>query len=300
MPQTSGSIGSGPRGGGLRVAAGAFLISFSGVWVKLTNVTPTVSAFYRVFFGVVILLVLMGVKREAFWRGGRRMAWAVFCGFWFALDLFAWHRSIVAVGPGLSTILANFQVFLMALYGAAVLGERLTLRQVGALPVAVGGLFLIVGIRWQDLGDIYRAGVWLGLATAVCYTAYLAGLRRLQQMPGGFSAMANLTLISGFAALFLAADTIHSGVGFSIPDGRSLAALICLGLFSQVVGWALITEGLPKIRASLAGLLLLLQPTLSFVWDILFFGREAGLSSLLGAALTLTAIYMGSTGRRKG
>ena len=35
---------------------GAFMISFSGVWVKISHVTPTVSAFYRVLFGGLFLL----------------------------------------------------------------------------------------------------------------------------------------------------------------------------------------------------------------------------------------------------
>jgi len=33
----------------LGTTLGAMMISFSAVWVKLAHVTPTVSAFYRVF-----------------------------------------------------------------------------------------------------------------------------------------------------------------------------------------------------------------------------------------------------------
>ena len=33
----------------LQVLSGAFLISFSGIWVKLADVPPSTSAFYRVF-----------------------------------------------------------------------------------------------------------------------------------------------------------------------------------------------------------------------------------------------------------
>ena len=68
-------------------------------------------------------------------------------------------------------------------------------------------------------------------------------------------------------------------------------------LFSQVIGWVLITHSLPRVRASLAGLLLLLQPALAFVWDILFFSKETTALNLIGAAVTLTAIYIGATGR---
>jgi len=46
------------------------------------------------------------------------------------------------------------------------------------------------------------------------------------------------------------------------------------------------------------GLILLLQPALAFVWDILFFGRPTRAVELVGAAITLGAIYLGLTGRQ--
>ena len=47
----------------------------------------------------------------------------------------------------------------------------------------------------------------------------------------------------------------------------------------------------------LAGLALLLQPTLSFVWDVLFFGRPMQPIEIAGAAIALFAIYLGSRSR---
>ena len=40
----------------LSLTFGAFLISFSGVWVKVAHVAPNVSAFYRVFIGGFALM----------------------------------------------------------------------------------------------------------------------------------------------------------------------------------------------------------------------------------------------------
>ena len=76
-----------------------------------------------------------------------------------------------------------------------------------------------------------------------------------------------------------------------------MTALAAYGLFSQVLGWMLISKGLPGVRASLAGLLLLMQPTLAFVWDMVFFDMELTVSKGIGTVMTLVAIYLGSTGR---
>ena len=68
---------------------------------------------------------------------------------------------------------------------------------------------------------------------------------------------------------------------------------------SQVVGWLLITNALPGIRASLSGLILLLQPALAFVWDVLLFQRPTTAVNWLGVGLTMAAIYLGAVNTSK-
>ncbi|MDP3480399.1 MAG: EamA family transporter, partial [Desulfoprunum sp.] len=92
---------------------------------------------------------------------------------------------------------------------------------------------------------------------------------------------------------------IHTGDSFAIPDLKSLLALVSLGLYSQTIGWLLIANAMPKIRASFTGLILLLQPALAFVWDVLFFARPTNLVNWTGIILTLTAIYLGLTASNK-
>ena len=75
--------------------------------------------------------------------------------------------------------------------------------------------------------------------------------------------------------------------------------MLALGIMCQVVGWIVITRALRELRPSVAGLILLLQPTLAFVWDITFFQRVTTLLNLVGIVLTLGAIYLGSTLRQK-
>ena len=55
-----------------------------------------------------------------------------------------------------------------------------------------------------------------------------------------------------------------------------------------------IASSLPRVSTTEAGIALLLQPTLSFVWDVLFFARPMSATELLGAAIALAAIYLGS------
>lgn len=281
-----------------KTALGATMISFSAVWVKLAHVTPTASAFYRVFFGGIFLTAILVVRRKPLWRGFCCPGMAVTAGLFFALDLYMWHRSIAHVGPGLATILGNFEVFLVPLAGLLLYGERLKPRFVLSVPLAVTGLFMIVGIRWPQLTPNYRIGIVYGLSTAVFYTGFLVALRKLQSHPLRPSPVNSLMVVSFVTALFLAGDMLAAGESFAIPDLTSGICLVALGLMSQTVGWLLITDSLPAIPAAIAGLLLLLQPSLSFVWDVLFFGRETSVTAWSGVVLALGAIYLGATSDR--
>lgn len=280
-----------------RMTAGAVMISFSGVWVKTAQVSAVTSAFYRVFFGGLILCAAARLHREPRQQKGAQPVLRAVCAAVFALDLALYHYGINTVGPGLGTILPNFQVFILAAFGMAFLGERLRWMHLVAVPAAVGGLFLIIGIDWDRLEAAYRIGIVCGLAAAVFYAVFLLLLRRLQAAEKSDAAFSLLGEVCLITSAFLAAGMLLTGDTFAIPDLQSAVSLAALGFFSQVLGWVMITRSLPRIRASLAGLILLLQPALAFVWDVLLFGRPTTALNWVGVALTLAAIYMGTLGQ---
>jgi drug/metabolite transporter (DMT)-like permease len=282
----------------LRLVLGAVMISFSGVWVKVSHVSPTVSAFYRVFIGGIILLCMAAVRGEVHWRyNNRHLLINTGCGVLFATDLILYHYSIQYVGPGLGTILPNFQVFLLAFVGMAFLKETVRPMALFAMPLAFFGLYFIVGIDWRHLGQDYRLGLICGLGAAVCYTGVLLLLRKLQSDQAGASRFSVIMTVSLVTALLIALEVLWTRDSFRIPDIQTLLALIGLGFFSQVLGWLLITNALPHVRASLSGLVLLLQPALAFVWDVLFFKRPTSSLNWMGVVIALVAIYLGATAR---
>jgi len=275
------------------ILAGAFCISFSAVWVKLATVPPAVSAFYRVFFGFCFLLLICIWRGEYHPLNRRHLAWGLGCGLLFALDLYCWHASIQYVGPGLATILGNFQVFILSTVGVLFLRERLHLRFLMALPLALLGLYLLVGGSWRALTEAYRWGIVLGLLTALCYSGFLLILRKLQAEARSFSFFFNLMLVSGASSLFLGIFLGGTQASFTIPDGKSWVSLLALGLLSQTIGWTLISKAMPELRASLTGFILLFQPLLSFLWDVFLFHRPTSVINWVGVTTTLLALYLG-------
>ncbi|HEX6930215.1 MAG TPA: DMT family transporter, partial [Gammaproteobacteria bacterium] len=258
----------------LQLVLGVLMISLSGVFVKLVDTDPTATAFYRMLFGGLVLAAITLARRESLWFGARFTIAAMIAALWFAGDLYFWHRSILYVGPGLATLLANFQVFLLPLAGYLVYRERADLRLALSIPLAFAGLLLLVLPEWLDLGDDYRLGVVFGLVTAVCYAGYTMTLRASRLGSSTASNTANVAVLSLSCAALLAALTLAGGESLAIPSWQDFGWLLAYGVAGQVFGWALISQALPTLRASTVGLVLLLQPVSAFVWDFALFDRR--------------------------
>jgi drug/metabolite transporter (DMT)-like permease len=282
------------KGPHLRLFLGAVLISLSPVWVKLVSVSPTTSGFYRVAIGSATVVLIMILARQRLRLSGRAWVLVGFAGAFFSLDLFFWHRSIIYVGPGLSTLLANFQVFIMMFAGVVLLRQKPSATQLFAVPLALLGLAMIIGLDWQSLPGDYRLGVIFGLLTAIMYAGYLLSLRAARVNSESRIPLAEVAVISIVCTLLLLVIAQVEGVSLAVADAADIKWLLCYGILSHSFGALFLASSLPHVSTTEAGLALLLQPTLSFVWDVLFFGRPMQTIEVVGAAIALIAIYLGS------
>jgi drug/metabolite transporter (DMT)-like permease len=185
------------------------------------------------------------------------------------------------------------QVFLIAFVGVALFGESVDWQLITAIPLAFFGLFLIVGIEWHSFSAQYRYGILFGVAAALFYTVFTLTLRRLQSIKGALSPATNLGIVCLIASVYHAIDVLRSGDSFRFTTFEAFISLLALGFFSQAVGWVMITKSHPKLPTTYIGMILLLQPALAFVWDMIIFSRPTSLVNGLGVVITLVAIYLG-------
>jgi drug/metabolite transporter (DMT)-like permease len=276
---------------------GVVMISLSAVFVKIAHVGPNVAGFYRMAFGTVFLLGIALATQRQLWGSWRAFLPGFGTGFIFAADLAFWHRSIYSIGPGLATVMGNFQVFFLAAFGMIILKERPGILGLLAIPLALFGLYLIVGVKWDALADDYKLGLLFGIITAIFYASYLLTLRKIQSHPDSPTPLLNITSSSIGTTVAMGLLALVMQESFSIGDTQTLVALVSYGLCGQVLGWVLITRSIKFIPASRVGLILLLQPTCAFIWDVLFFHRQTQVTDVIGAVIALAAIYLGTPKR---
>jgi drug/metabolite transporter (DMT)-like permease len=273
-------------------AAGALVIAFSAILVRLADVTPETAALFRCAYALPALGLLAWIERHRFGpRSSRDRLIALSAGFFFAVDLICWHHSIDAVGAGLATVLANVQVVLVGVLAWIILGERPDRRAFVSVPVVLGGVVLISGVVGAGAyGEDPLLGVVFGLSTALAYSAFLLILRRGNtdlRRPAGplFDATLSSTvfcLLGGWAI---------GGLDLA-PGVEAQAWLITLALSSQVLGWLLISVSLPRLPAVLTSIVLTLQPVGSVILGVVLLNERPSGVQLLGVLVVLSGVIM--------
>lgn len=282
----------------LQMLLGASVISSSAVFVKWVEIGPAASAFWRMALAAVILLLLLGQP----WRRGRLRQWAVdarvfglvmLAAAFMAVDLWLWHRSILYVGVGLSTLLANFQVFVLAGAGALLLGERTGWRLWLGLSMGLVGLALLLAPGWDSMDTRFRLGVAYGLAAALAYGGFLLVFRAAQARRGAAPNEALQWWLCLGCAAMLALSVPVGGERLLPTSAHDGLILIAYAAIVQVLGWWVIGRAMPRLPAGVVGLCLLLQPLLAYVWDVLLFHKSLGAIELVGIGLSLAGIFLG-------
>jgi drug/metabolite transporter (DMT)-like permease len=277
----------------IKLIMGSACISFAPILIKLSGLSPDIAGFYRMFFAAVSLAALRFFHREKAIIGRISLRYLVIGSLFLSLDFMCWHRSIALVGPGLSTLLANFQVFFTAVFSYFFLKQHIRWKFILAVPLAITGLILITGTSWESISSGTQHGILLGLTTAVFYSGYILFLRggMSNSLISGTSAM---WVVSVSCAIFLGSISLIYGASFSFSSVRSFLAIAGVGVLGTTLGWSLISSGVKDIPPTITGLVLLLQPTLAFVWDVVFFSRPLGMHEFIGIVVILSAIYLGS------
>ena len=281
----------------LALLTGAVAIGFAPIFVRLSEVGPVSTAFWRLALALPLLWgAEAAVERRAPVAAeipatppalDRAAMWGMaVAGLFFAGDLAVWHWSIHFTSVLNSTMLANFAPVFVVLYAWVALRERITRRFLLAMVVALGGLILLLGRDFR-LDPRAMFGDALGLVTAVFYAGYIVSIKSLRGRFATISIMARSGLVTGLALLPLA---LVSRESFWPHDARGWFVLAGLALLSHVGGQSLIAYALAKLPASVASVSLLVQPVTAALAAAVLLHETVAPVQIAGMALVLGGV----------
>jgi drug/metabolite transporter (DMT)-like permease len=277
---------------------GGAAIGFAGILMRLSDVNPIASAFWRMALAAPILwawaLATQGPDRAAGMRTDFGAALAL-SGIWFAGDLGTWHLSLHYTTVANATLLSNFAPIFIALWMWLAHGARFSRVFVIGLLVALAGAMLLVGPSAPGAasGGVKLLGDGLGLASAVFYAAYQLAIKEARERYSTARLMAWSTTITALALLPFA---LWSPGPFFPVQAAGWLPLLALALVAQIGGQTVIAYAFAHLPASLSSVSLLIQPLTAAVAAWLLFGEAIGPIRAAGGVLLLWGIYLSKRG----
>lgn len=273
---------------------GAVAIAFGPIFVRLSELGPSATAFHRLFLALPFLWIWLARQPRAAARpAGRSDHLAlVAAGLFFAADLAVWHWSIRFTSVANSTLLANFAPVFVTFAAWALFGHRPTRLFVAGMALALAGAITLMG-ESLALDPEHLKGDALGMTTAAFYAGYILSVSRLRARLPTVTIMAWSGLVTTLALLPVA---LLSGESLIPPTPRAWAVLLGLALVSQVAGQSLIAHALAHLPAGFGSVALLLQPAVAAVLAWALLAEPLSLWQAAGGVVILAGIWLARRG----
>ncbi|MEO8224020.1 MAG: DMT family transporter [Gammaproteobacteria bacterium] len=277
----------------LALIGGAIAIGFAPIFVRLSEVGPNATAFWRLVLALPLLWLLCRGTGVAEVPAQNRGLLAL-AGFFFAMDLCFWHASIGLTSVANATLLANLTPIPVVLFSWLVLHRRPTLRfSLGTMLALAGAAGLALGSRSAassaGSGGTALLGDFYGVITAIAYAGYLLSVERARTTALGLQVMLAST---GVAMLVTGAVTLASGDVFWPVSGTGWAVLAGLAVLVHVIGQGGIVWAVGQLPASLSAVVILIQPVVAAGLGWLWLGEALGPLDAVCAALVLGGVLI--------
>lgn len=274
--------------------AGATCIALSPIWVRIADVGPTASAFWRVALAVPLLWAAAALAPGASAAPDPRGRWLLAAaGLAFAGDLAFWHWSIQATSVANATLLANLASIFVTLAAWLLWRQRPSGQFLVGLACALAGVALLVRAS-GDASPTALLGDGFGVITAMFYAWYLLTVKRLRDL--GAATLRLMAVTTTLTAAILLPVALAAGEAM-VPAGvQGWLVLLGLAWITHAGGQGLITYALAHLPAAFSSVGLLLQPVLAaaFAWVLL--GEPLVVLQVAGGVVVLAGIYLARRG----
>jgi drug/metabolite transporter (DMT)-like permease len=276
---------------------GGVAIGFAGIFMRLSDVNPLASAFWRMALAAPFLWAWAFATHAQDKTAGKRTDFSkglVLAGIYFAGDMGIWHLSLHYTTVANATLLSNFAPIFIALWMWIAYRARFARVFIVGMVFAFVGAIMLVGPNASGgEGEHKLLGDALGLSSAVFYAAYQLVVKDARSEYSTARLMAWSTTITGLALLPFA---LLAPGAFLPAHAAGWLPLLALALVAQIGGQTVIAYALAHLPASLSSVSLLIQPLTAAIAAWIIFGEAIGPLQMLGGALLIWGIYLSKKG----
>jgi len=270
------------RLGVLAIVGPITAFSLMNVVVKISHLGALPFAFYRLWLGAVLMVVLLRVT-------GRRLSWSILrraapSGVLFGANLCFFFTALKLTSVTDVLILTALQPALTLMVAGPLFDEQVTVHELAWTAVSLGGVVLVVlGSKgtpvWSLEGDLWA------LAALFAWTTYWLLSKRIRRE---VRALEYLTAVTLTASVVVTPVALLSGQSFAVR-WQDLLWLVLFVAIAQT-GHSMLAWSHAQVDVSISSLLILAEPVISAVAALIFLDEPLPALSIAGGLMAVLAL----------
>src|SRR6056297_2518974 len=268
------------------LAIGVFIISFSGIIIKVITAPPLIIAFYRVFLTSIFLTPLFLAKYRDSFKYFLYIRPAI-VGFVLALHFYAWISAVhltnvanavifIAIQP-LFTLLMEYFFAREDVRKGAVAGVVFAL--IGSIIISFSDLYIILTRFYGDMLAVLAAFL------AACYLFLGRSFRKkIKYIP-------YIYIVNTYCAFFLFIFVLISGGSFTGYSNISYFYIFLLALGPTLIGHSILNLSIRYVPATIVSLAILGEPIITTILALVILKETLTGATMVGGVLILYGIF---------
>lgn len=273
----------------IALGVGVVALSFSAMFVRWADAPGPVTAFYRMFFSIFMLLPF--VFRRNSNKSSIRSTNIIFpllAGVFTALDLALWTTALFYTTAANATLLGNTAPLWVALGTWLILKQKLSNMFWRGLAITLAGAVLIMGTDFI-LHPRFGIGDVMAIFTGFFYGGYYLFTERSRVF---YDPTVHIWVVGIGASLTLFIVNLVMGHPITGFETSTWLVFISTALVSQLVGYMALAYALGHLPASIVAPTMVLQPVVTAILAIPLLGEIPNIWQGIGGAVALIGIYI--------
>jgi len=273
----------------LALGIGVLALSFSAMFVRWANAPGPVTAFYRMFFSIFMLLpfFITRVKGNSALRAST-IWFPLLAGAFTACDLALWTTSLSYTTAANATLLGNTAPLWVALGAWLILKQKLSAAFWRGLAITLAGAGLIMGTDFI-LHPRFGVGDVMAIFTGFFYGGYFLFTEKSRSH---FDSVVHIWLVGVGASVSLLIINIAFQYPLTGYDRNTWLIFITTAFVSQLIGYMALAYALGQLPASIVAPTMVLQPVVTALLAIPLLGEIPGGWQGVGGCIALIGIYI--------
>ena len=271
----------------LMLVLSMFIFGTIGIFRRFIPLPSSVIALARGLIGALAIGLLMLLRRQKFARDAVRgqLGRLVLSGALLGINWILLFESYQYTSVAVATLCYYMAPILVILVSPLALRERLTLRKLCFVLLALIGMLLVSGVLRAEGGGDYR-GVLFGLGAAAFYACVVLLNKRIVGVPSY-----DKTVVQLFTAAIVLVPYVLLTENITAMEWTPFSALmlVTVGILHTAVTYALYFGSMDGLRAQTVALFSYIDPIVAILLSAFFLREPMTALQIVGTVLVLFA-----------